>query len=241
MSKPRTTQKTVFTTFGKAVSDSFGLSFSLSADKQCDACRLWECCYASRLERRYGELREKLRKHYRNGPIWVVNRAIAQLPDKPIRWARLSVDGSLPRLGSMPAKRRRIFVDRLRELVAKATALGAKWHIPVESMNKARSYRAALRGLGVVVRRTSQARTLRELLQSRDHVSWAVAERIHNACVRKGETRRNTALAFAYAREIRSNGRSCVVCPAIASNAKCGSCTACADSRVDVVLYPFHA
>ena len=30
------------------------------------------------------------------------------------------------------------------------------------------------------------------------------------------------------------------VCPAVAGNAKCGACTACADKQVQVIVYPMH-
>lgn len=232
----------VFTDFSKAVRRSFGLSFGPSADNgDCDPCRLWECCYASRLERIYHDLNRKLKRHAIRGPTWVVNRALEQIPAEPIDWARLSVNGPLPRRSSIPRRRWRVFVDRLRLLITTAQNLGAKWHIPVESMAKARTYRAALAGLGVIVRRTSQARSVRELMRSTDLRSWTVSDGpIHAGGISKEALEANISKAYHAADQIRANGETCVVCPAICSDSLCGQCTACADERVRVVLYPFH-
>jgi len=233
-------RKTVFTTAGKLVDDSIALSFSESAKQNCDDCRLWKACYASRLERIYKDLRLKLRRHFRNGGTWVVNRAIAQMGDSPIRWARMSVDGSLPNRWRFNAREWSMFVKRLRVLVRAAMERGAKWHVPVESSGKARSYRVALEGLGVVVRRTSQSARFGAVLRQDDHRAWVVAERIHKGHVSSAEKKRNVCEAYRLAKVAREAGVSTVVCGAIAGDTKCGQCTACAEPLVELILYPFH-
>ena len=92
----------------------------------------------------------------------------------------------------------------------------------------------------VVVRRTSQSPTASRMLAERGSRAWVVARRIHNGGVRKSEVADNIALARDVAVVARKSGQTCIVCPAIASDAKCGQCTACANRAVDIVLYPFH-
>lgn len=240
----------VFTMFSKAVNDHIGLSFSRSAGTKkersnCDpSCKLWKACYASRIERVYKSLDAKLRRHYEMGPVGVLVRAIADLKPAPIRWARFSVDGSMPKLSTLPRNTRAVFRRLLREFIVQAQALGADWHIPVESVDKAREYRAALSGLGVTVRRTSQRDTLAQVLQSKDPRAWVCADPstgIHNGCVTKSEEARNIEFVHECASVARAAGQSCAVCPAIWRDSKCGDCRACASGLVDLIIYPFHA
>ena len=216
------------------------MSFSLSGRQNCDTgCRLLHTCYASKIERLYPDLKAKLARHYRNGPLFVLNRAIAQW--KPVKWARLSVDGSLPPRSSMSSKAWATFGKRLRVLVQLGIETGAQWHIPVESVAKARSYRALLAGLNVVVRRTSQAKHWRALLGFTDQYAWVVAKsRMTRGRLTPAECAENTAEAYRVAEKLRAHGQSGVVCSAVARDSKCGQCTACADPRVDFVLYPLH-
>jgi len=188
----------------------------------------------------YTDLEKKMLNHYMHGPVWVLNKALAQLPNRFIPWARLSVDGALPAKSDMEPKRWKVYVRKLRELVAKCSARGAKWHIPVETMGKARTYRKELRGLGVVVRRSSQARTVKKLLSENDTRSWIAATEIHKGCVNNSEKARNVELAQSVATEARKHNISAVVCPAITSDSQCGKCTACSNESVQLVVYPFH-
>jgi len=234
-----------FTMFSKAVPSHIGLSFSTSGEgdtSNCDSrCRLLELCYAVRLERIYKTLNAKLSRHHRIGAIDLVAQALEALKDKPLKWARLSVDGSLPKRGQFSREQWSIFSRLLRELVQRAIDLGASWHIPVESRSKARSYRAALKDLPVVVRRSDQSRTIAGLLKSDDCRSWvAVADELHSGCVTQDEKNRNTAYARQCAAQCRAAGQTAVVCPAVAGSSHCGDCTACASGLVDIVLYPFH-
>lgn len=230
----------VLTSFSKAVPGHIAVSFARSARDNCDtACRIWDQCYASRIERIYPTLERKLGRHYRSGPTAVARRATAEIKRREsIPWARISVDGSLPPRAKV--RNWNAYKAALREMISAAQLRGARWHIPVESFAKARTYRAALSGLGVVVRRTSQAMHLADVLGASDPISWIVG-RIHAGAVSREETRRNTELAYDYARQAREAGKTAVVCPAVARNNQCGKCTACADHRVDIVFYPFHA
>ena len=234
--------KTVFTKFSKAVPDSFGLSFSESAGSACDHCRVLKSCYAAKMETRYKSLGAKLKEHEAIGPEAVLEKAGRQMPDLGrLRWARLAVDGSLPRrkdLGPAWAG----FAARLRKLVAQATKLGAAWHIPVESMSKARLYRQALKGLGVVVRRTSQAESLAQVIKESDPRAWVVSTvELNGQPITKPKLKENIKAAQSAADEIRQAGQTAVVCPAVAGDSKCGKCTACSSAAVDVILYPLHS
>lgn len=235
----------IFTKFSKAVPDHIGLSFSRSADSKrqgsnCDkSCRLWSVCYAARIERIYQSLNAKLKRHAKRGAAAVLVDALAELPPKPIRWMRLSIDGSLPSIKTL-GKSRGIFRKLLRQFVAQCQGLGADVHIPVESIAKARSYRAMLKGLDVVVRRTSQARTFAAVLTSSDARAWVVG-RLHGGAVKKTETAANILECDRLAAVARAAGQTAVVCPAVKGTSKCGQCTACASPMVDIILYPFHA
>lgn len=238
----------VYTMFSKAVREHVGLSFSRSADdgtsgaSNCDAsCKLWEVCYAARMERIYKSLDAKLRRHFEIGPVGVLVRAIADLKPAAIRWARLSVDGSVPNLAKMGKNTRATFVGLLRQWVTMVQERGARVHLPVESLPKAREYRKALAGTGVVVRRTDQSDTIEECLQSTDHRAFVVAAGgLHAGCVTKAEKQRNIEYVRECAVKARAAGQTCVECPAIASSSLCGQCTACASPLVDLVLYAFH-
>ena len=244
----RTKAYSVFTMFSKAVPEHVGLSFSRSADtgdegaSNCDkSCKLWNMCYASRIERIYRDLDAKLRRHYELGPVGVMVRAVADLKPRPIRWARLSVDGSLPRLRTMKRETRTLFLRLLRQWLAAVKVLGAKVHIPVESWPKAREYRRALKSSGIVVRRTDQSDTIEQCLESTDHRAFVVARAgIHSGCVNKAEKADNIAYARECAVKARDAGQTCVACPAISGTSLCGKCTACADDLVDLVIYAFH-
>jgi hypothetical protein len=246
--KKRARAYSVFTMFSKAVFDHIGLSFSRSADNgkegasNCDAsCKLWEVCYASRMERIYKSLDSKLRRHFELGPVGVLVRAIADIKPVPIRWARISIDGSVPSIARMNKKTARAFVRLLREFIRAVQALGASVHLPVESLPKARDYREALEGTGVVVRRTDQSDTIEECLRSNDHRAFVVAKNgIHNGCVTKAEKQANIEYARECAQKARDAGQTCVDCPAISGSSLCGQCKACASPLVDLVIYAFH-
>ena len=234
-----------FTMFSKAVFDHVGLSFSTSGRKRssnCDIrCRLLELCYAVRIERIYADLERKLERHHRSGAVAVLVEALATLRDDPISWARFSVDGSLPERAEFDRTQWAIFRDLLREFVSRCLALGARWHIPVESRRKARAYRAALSGLGVTIRRSDQSATIERVLSSNDSRSWvACAGELHRGHVSKVQKEANTEYAFECARKAREAGVSTVVCPAVYGSGLCGSCTACSTDRVELVIYPFH-
>lgn len=232
----------VFSDVSKLVQDSIAVSFGPSGDStNCDkSCRVFENCYAIRSERLYPPLQAKLERHQRRGALWVIRKAIATMPAGSLRWARLNVDGSLPDKSKFSRARWERFAASLRDLVEKAQGRGARWHIPVETVAKARAYRAALRGLGVTVRRSSQVGSVAQLLKSKDARSWIAGDVNYRGVVTKRIKAKNTRLAFEAADQIRSAGQSCVVCPAIAGSSKCGRCLACADHAVDVVLFPFH-
>jgi hypothetical protein len=167
-------------------------------------------------------------RHHKTLPSNLIYKALGELMamKKPVSFFRVSVSGSLPKRSQLSNKNWRLFGKSFKDLVNYLNSVGANTHIPVESMDKARSYRAMLKGTGITVRRSIQDRHWkRSLLKSRDAVSYVVekeqdSQEIMKAC--------------------RDNNLTAVNCPAIISNAKCGSCRVCSDSRVDVVLYEKH-
>ena len=148
-----------FTLFKKGVRDSLALSFARSASAFCSTkCRLRECCYASRMERIFVGLNIKLDRHYEAGVADTIENAISELPSKPIPWFRFCVDGSLPARSDVSAREWRSIGHAMRRLVGILRERDVPIHLPVESLGKARSYRAMLPK--IVVRRSSQAGTV---------------------------------------------------------------------------------
>ena len=114
--------------------------------------------------------------------------------------------------------------------------------MPVESWAKTRRYRKELKGLKVAVRRSCH--TVRAFIRASindNPISVVAGIMAQTPRERVAESRR-----VAKRRSLATN-RKTVVCPAVASvhlrtgskTAKCGNCTACADSQIDIV-YPAH-
>jgi hypothetical protein len=226
----------VYTDFKKSVDGGAGLSFSPSGARMMDT-----GCYAQTAEMRYKGLNAKLLRHYQSGPIWVLNKAIAELADVTrIDWMRYNVDGSLRLPGELPKRQRKPYRKALRRHAEECLKRGAekRIHVVVESWNKAQFLRSVFKGLPIVVRRTVQG-TLKDVMRAKDPVAWVVGEP-RRGCITKKEKMRNLAEAFAIAKRIRAAGKSCVVCGAVCGSTKCGKCLACAIEQVDVVLYAFH-
>jgi hypothetical protein len=201
-------------------------------------------CYATstqaQIDRR--QLQAKLSRHSHTDPARIVNQALAEMQSREsVPWLRISSFGSVP----MPAVARenREFLTNLRRMFQWASNMGIPAHFPAEGFAKARFYRALVGDLATV--RESCA-TDRRFIRAKGAVS-VVAGRPGT------KLRERIAAARELARRRReASGRKAIVCPAIANTfaskhkasrangrAKCGNCTACAESHVDVV-YPFH-
>lgn len=205
------------------------------------SCRLWDCCYAAKSERRRPNVRRSLARLRSLSPIEIARRTRYEMPRR-FSWFRWCVAGSIPERSDFGSGAEwSEFRAEVRETTAAAVDSGADVHFPVETAQKARTWRGVLRGLGVVVRRSAQVQTVRALLRSRDHRSWVVVapgRTIHAGGVRRSVVAENRAYAFRVAEQVRAAGQTCVVCPY--PSRKCGECRACASPAVDVVLYPFH-
>lgn len=220
----------VLSRFSKGIRQAKALSFGLSAHTLCDvSCKLYnKGCYAERPEAMYKNYYNKLIRHRRTLPENLVRLARQEIDG--LKWFRFSVSGSLPKKSAV--KNWKAFASELQGLCSELLSNDCKVHLPVESMDKARSYRAILPN--IVVRRTIQ--TERGLSSFNDSAAYVV-----------GETpgKHNLELSRELAQKKREEGKSVVVCPAVFKNkfgekSKCGKCTACASPLVDLILYPLH-
>lgn len=232
----------------KMVKDSHAVSFGRSAAfGYCwKGCRAWDGCYAAKLERIRAALREKLERVANHHPVAVAESALHEMPRR-FSWFRLCVHGSVPRRQDFKSRAEWLrFVAAVVKLCREALKSGAGVHFPLESPGKCRTWRAAFRaaGLPVVVRRSVQSDEA-GLIRAKDPRSFVVVapgNSIHAGGVRREQVAQNRAEAVAMAERVRASGSTCVVCPfgSRPDSLKCGQCTACSDSRVDVVLYPLH-
>ena len=240
----------------KFVRKAISVSFAPSAGYFCPlSCRFLANreCYAARLERIYPALRKKLLKNHRAGPISVATRATTEIAsdDTPLVWARTAVNGDLPRRKHFEtAADWRIWGGVFRGLIRAGLRRGAIWQIFASTYEAARSYRAICKDLPVVIRRSSQARSISELLQSSDPRVWVVSKgATHSGCVTKRVRAANEAECHVVAKQIRDSGQLPLVCPS--PRLLCGQCKGCAMVRpdgtgngwravFDVILIPFH-
>ena len=249
----------VLGTFGKGVPGSVSLNLNRSGGSQCDtACAHHPqskaqnptyACYAVRLERRgdRGDLRRKLDRHARRSPALIVGEALVELRKLVERgrappWLRLCTNGALP----LPRHASPLFITQLRALLAYCKSQGIPVHIPVESSDKARFYRAKIGDLAIV--RQSVQRT-EALGTTGGAISFVAGSEITaGKHIRK---RRIEAARTLAKRRARKTGRKTIVCPAVVvsfthrsdrdrtAKAKCGNCTACVHAHIDVI-YPIH-
>ncbi len=221
--------KTVLSEFSKGIKKSAALSFSRSASKNCDdiCSQKGGDCYALRPESMYRAYGKKLNRHGRTKPFNLISLAKYEVSRKTISWFRFSVSGSIPSKNTLSKKDWAKLTNILGDFCSFLINRNIKIHFPVESMNKARSYRNILKD-SVIVRRTIQDK--RNLADFQDHCAYVVGDTPNPG---------NAALAIELAKIIRRRKKTVVVCPAIVGNSKCGKCTACAEP-VDLILYPKH-
>lgn len=232
----------------KMVKDSHAVSFGRSGEFGfCwEGCRLWRACYACKLERIRANLRRKLDRVGKFHPVAVARAALHEMPRR-FSWLRFFVHGSSPtRHDFETVGEWRAFVAAVVDAVREGVKAGASVHFPLESPGKCRTWRAAFRaaGLPVVVRRSVQSDEA-GLVRAKDPRSFVVVapgNSIHEGGVQRKQVAQNRSEAVAMAERVRASGSTCVVCPfgSRPESLKCGQCLACADKRVDVVLYPFH-
>ena len=253
------TKSPPLSTFSKSVAGGVALNFGVSGGLNCDTGCMYHPestnpnavpadgkCYAAALEAGYRgkSLRGKLARHEVEPAVELIDRARLEFAyllatRGHVPWFRFSAFGSVPV----------IVPDNFRTLCEEVTAAGTPIHLPVESIAKYRAYHEAVGDI-VAVRLSSPAydfdnhadipvSTVGGSMQ--DH---SPAERV---AVSKDMARKRSAIT----------GRKCIVCPAVAAQhlntkpaqrerrkqamarSKCGSCTACSVSTIDII-YPVH-
>ena len=228
----------VLTQFSKGVKTSRALSFNLAGSRFCDSrCKLKGAgCYAYQPQKQYKGYRAKLKRHGQMNPANLVNLARYEANNiKNLSWFRFSVSGSVPAKSAINRKWWREFIRVFRDLCSELNAHNVPIHLPVESIEKARTYRSILRGLPIVVRRTIQDK--RNLANFNDCAAYVVGDRAG---------KHNVGEAFRLAEEIRQTGKTVVVCPAIEGvsqsgiKSKCGGCKSCSHKLVDLVIFSRH-
>ena len=237
-----TINKSVLSTFSKAVNGAVALNFGLSGGANCDtACQYHPKstsphasdriarCYAHTCENRGDrkQLKNKLQRHESYTAEAIIDRAILEykLNKESIPWVRFSSFGSVPK--KVPANFRKL-----------CKAITCPIHLPVESHSK---YEAYTKAVGDIC-------TVRTSVPVEDFNNYPHACSTVVGCM-SVKPRVRTKMALRVARERKAvTGRITKVCPAIAAvqlrtgskRAKCGACTLCADSSIDIV-YPVHA
>ncbi len=241
--------KPILGTFGKGVKGSIAFNYGNSCGADCDlscpyhikSISKWAKdrkvrCYAHSTENRgdRGNLLNKLTRHQSTNRTDLTALAIAEterIGTDKIPWLRVSAFGSVP---TIPPPNFRQFCLPFAD--------GKTLHLPVESYSKTVQYRKVLRGLNVAVRRSCPTvnHFIRASIQD-NPVSVVVGNMDQTPRERLDESR------LVAKKRSRLTNRKCIVCPAIAvqhmnkpsKKAKCGNCTACANSKIDII-YPAH-
>ncbi len=234
-------------TFGKGNENSHAVNFNTSAGPDCSLkCRLnpnnrqtiarklrgenVETCYAVRNENYRKNVKNLNRLRGKTNPVTILSYASVKLSKVCNSWVRFSTHGSLPMISR--AKSTRGFIRALENFCERMQRNNNKIHLPIEEIGKARFYRDIVGKFGFIVRLSCQSET-QALDKNNAHRSYVVGTREQSRAERK-------IAAYDFARKIRENGETAIVCPAIVSKAKCGDCTACASDKVAMVVYPLH-
>lgn len=250
MAKLRLKTGSILGTFGKGVDGSLSINFSVSGADNCDdrCVHKGSTCYAERIEKRpdRAQLAAKLARHG-SMPAWqVCGRAIVEInallaQGKTIPWLRVSTAGSLPQ--PEVVRGNKLFASQFRALLQLCATHGIPIHIPVETYDKARFYRALAGSLAVI---RESAQNAERFLVATGQVSTVAGTREHSMLER-------VDVARDLARErYETTGRKTIVCPAVVAGfraklkthapndkTKCGNCTACSRADTDIV-YPLH-
>jgi hypothetical protein len=226
---------TILGTYGKGIEGSKTVNFSESGGKFCDlSCELHPenggGCYAVTAGKRKPTIVKNGLKHSANFSLFLgaVRAMVKTLSEAP--WIRFSAFGSI----SAPSTWTDSDKANLSQIAEKLDH--SIVHFPVETLEKAR----ALKDLGYFPRVSDGEAS--EAMDAGFPVSRVVkgTKRITGSMSRKRK-HEVSAPARELARELRANGLSAKVCPAIVANAKCGDCTMCSGtSGVDVIIYPDH-
>ena len=252
----------VLGTFSKGASGSVQLSLAPSGGRHCaTSCRHHPAngggCYAARAEVRPDrkQLKSKLERHEETEPRTLYTRANAELLGmiatadalgERVPWFRLAAFGSLPGRASLTD------LEAFRTMIRTAADAGIPVHVPLETRAKFAKYDAAMDGLYYKSGPLEGLDVVPRLSLSRRRPGSVAVESSQVG----GAPGTSRADAVAESRELanheRRNGGRAVVCPAVLTGPKfakrsenvrrvhCGECTACADPRVSLVIYPHH-
>lgn len=223
---------TVVGTFSKAIEGAVSLNYSEGADENCDdSCPLKEgACYTKLVQKRKPAIQISGERKRKLGFATVVATQYWQLKAKidngeEIPWARVSSFGSTP-------NRILTGVEKMHFglLIGMLAKNNIPVHVPVETEFKRKQLEEALRGLPVVVRLS-------------DHDGNATGPR----SIVAGDFSMTRKERLKVAEQVRKDhDGTAVVCPAIRSTfrktkaIKCGTCNACANPKIELIIYPMH-
>ena len=224
---------TLIGTYGKGVEGSCTVNFTLSGGRHCDdSCPLKDGpCYAITTEAMKPSISVNLERKQNNIDAYIGQLASPKSLGKLARapWVRFAAFGSIPEPGELSRKAK----NGLKQI---AQALDhSRVHWPTETLKKARM----LKTLGFTPRVSVATNTqnLGKVLRAGHVASCTVAG---EKLARGKNKRAHSSKAIAFVRDLQSKGIAAKVCPAVAGEAKCGSCTACANPNVSVIVYPMH-
>jgi len=229
----------VISTFGKGCKGALALNACKGSGAFCAvSCpfningAVWEegqpCCYTEGPQKMYKNLVPFLDRHEKNLTMFLYG--ILSVMDKLQKapWVRFSSFGSFPEQEELDSTQQGLLQQIAKGLQAQIAA--GKVHFPVETLGKYHYYKS----LGFLPRLS-----LATAMDPYD--PW-----IKKACVvgslKDPMTARKEA-ARAKAKELNDQGVIAVPCPAVGSKSKtmkCGKCTACGSSKVDMIVYPIH-
>lgn len=225
--------------FSKGNAQSYSANFSESGGLNCsNQCKLkGNGCYAIKVEKLYKNAKDAGVKKRKLGPVQVCNAIRLELRNIRNIWLRFSVLGSLPMVAV--AKKTKGFETAFKAMLSEARNAGCKIHMPVETRQKQSYYQSLASEVSpdIVVRESCQNE--KRATTANNHRSFVIGK-IGVPMVERIKQCRE------FARKIRANGESCIVCPAVkprnfqGKKVKCGDCVSCSDKRVKVVIYPLH-
>lgn len=224
---------TLLGTFGKAIAGAVSVNFSVSGGEHCDdSCELKNSgCYACVSQKVKPSIYINLERKQNSKSEYLQQLASAKSIKKMVSatWVRFSTFGSI----YAPSALSQADNENLRTI---AKALDhTKVHFPVETIEKGLHMNTL--GFKTRVSANTNVSRLTEILSHGLNASVV----IQGDKMARGKNKRlHSSKAFAYMRELNSQGISAKVCPAIAGNAKCGQCTLCANESIKVIVYPMH-
>ena len=224
---------TLIGSYGKGIAGSVTVNFTVSGGRHCsDTCPLkGNGCYAITTEAMKPSITINLERKQESIGAYVheltAPKSLAKLANAP--WVRFAAFGSIPDPEDMDIQTR-----------AGLEVLGSfldhsKVHFPTETLSKADLLKAS--GFMPRVSVASNTDNLPKVLGA-GHVASCTVQ--GDKLARGKNKRAHSAKAITFVRDLHAQGINAKVCPAVAGNAKCGQCTACADPKVQVIVYPMH-